>query len=114
MTGVFLDPPYGQEANREDVYRIDSKSLAADVLKWCIENGDNAKMRIALCGYAGEGHEPLEDLGWSVVEWKALGGYENQAQNGTSGNRHKERIWFSPHCLKVDRPVQAELFNLEF
>lgn len=99
LTGVFLDPPYGEEANRDsDIYSHDSLSLAADVRSWCLDNGDNPLLRIALCGYDGE-HNELERAGWSVYEWSALGGYGSQRTNGTNENRHRERIWFSPACL---------------
>jgi hypothetical protein len=108
LTGVFLDPPYGEEANREDLYRIDSHTIAHDVRQWCIENGDNPLLRIALCGYDGE-HNKLQGLGWSVYSWSAHGGYSNERKNGTNDNRHKELIWFSPHCVRVDVPKQMEL-----
>lgn len=71
-------------------------TVAHDVRLWCVENGDNPLLRIALCGYAGE-HEELEAKGWSVLAWKAQGGYGNQGEDNS--NRGKERIWFSPHCL---------------
>jgi hypothetical protein len=56
-------------------------------------------MRIALCGYEGE-HAALEAAGWEVVSWKAKGGYSNQRSDGDNGNKHRERIWFSPACLR--------------
>jgi hypothetical protein len=112
LTGVFLDPPYGTEAKRQsDLYTHDDLSIAADTLRWCLDNGDNPLLRIALCGYAGEGHEPLEDAGWSVVAWKGGGGYGGQRTNGSNDNADRERIWFSPHCLVQDRPEQLELFG---
>ena len=100
-TAVFLDPPYGAEG-RDEVYSHDSKSVAADVRKWCQKHGDDRKLRIALCGYAGE-HDELEGLGWSVVAWKAKGGYG--ARNKANKNAERERIWFSPHCLKEEMPL---------
>ena len=33
--------------------------------------------------------------------WFGVAGYENQRETPT-GNRHREVIYFSPHCLKVD------------
>lgn len=107
ITGVFLDPPYSQ-AERATVYAQET-DCAADVRQWCLENGSNPLIRAALCGYAGEGHEVLEAHGWSVLEWKARGGYGSQG--GTTrgaSNSHRERIWFSPNCLK---PVQGSLFD---
>jgi hypothetical protein len=43
---------------------------------------------------------------WAVAEWKAAGGYASTASAETQGkaNRHRERIWFSPHCLGVKQP----------
>lgn len=60
---------------------------------------------IALCGYAGEGHEALEAAGWTVEEWKATGGYGSRGEGRGRENAAKERIWFSPNCLK---PVKAQ------
>ena len=61
---------------------------------WCLENGDDPRLRIALCGYEEEYNLP----GWECVAWKANGGYSNR--NKANTNASKERIWFSPHCLK--------------
>ena len=98
MTGVFLDPPYADTADRcSDLYAIDSLSVAHDVREWCIANGDNPLLRIALCGYQGE-HELPE--GWTCMEWKARGGYGSQGDTRGRENANKERIWFSRHCLK--------------
>ena len=86
VCGVVLDPPYSQT---DSVYSKDSSTVSGDVRKWCIENGDNTKLRIALCGHAGE-HEQLESMGWKVETWAKGGGYQ--------GADDRERIWFSPHC----------------
>ena len=51
-------------------------------------------LRIALCGYEGEHNLPGS---WECCAWKGGGGYGNQSGNQ---NAHRERIWFSPHCLK--------------
>lgn len=99
LTAVFLDPPYSGEAERcESLYRKDCLKVCHDVCAWCREWGDDPRMRIALCGYEGEGHEELEALGWSVLAWKACGGFGSQAKDGNP-NAARERIWFSPHCL---------------
>ena len=102
ITGVFLDPPYSQDERDAGCYAVDRPGLAAECLKWCLEHGDDPRLRIALCGYAGEGHEPLEANGWSVLAWKAHGGYSNRRKTGTNDNKHRERIWFSPHCLSAE------------
>lgn len=105
ITGVFLDPPYASD--RAEVYGIDSRTVAYAVKTWAVENGDNPKFRIALCGYEGEHDMPGN---WECIAWKANGGYGNQAAaDGAQSktNAHKETIWFSPRCL---RP-QANLFH---
>jgi site-specific DNA-adenine methylase len=98
-TAVFLDPPYSHEKRQEGLYAKDSMTIAREVRAWCLENGGNPKLRIALCGYEGE-HDELESAGWDVAAWKANGGYDGQRRDGTNNNKHRERIWFSPHCLK--------------
>lgn len=100
LTGIFLDPPYSVD-DRADCYIHDSRTVAQDVSTWCRENEDNPKLRIALCGYDGEHNLP----GWDCVSWSAGGGHGNRAGNQ---NRHRERIWFSPHCLGGEK--QLELF----
>lgn len=107
MTGVFLDPPYLQTERDSDLYAIETNASAA-VRSWCLEWGQDTRLRIALCGYAGEGHEDLESHGWECVPWKAKGGYGSQG-TGTAGrdNATRERVWFSPHCLKVELPLFA-------
>jgi site-specific DNA-adenine methylase len=98
LTGVFLDPPYADTAGRSsDLYREDSERVAHDVREWAVANGDNPKLRIALCGYEGE-HEIPET--WECFAWKAHGGYGNQSDDNDNANARRERIWFSPHCLK--------------
>ena len=96
--GIFLDPPYSAEANREgDLYTEDDLDIAHEVRDWAVANGDNPRYRIALCGYEGE-HTLPDD--WQCVAWKANASYQSSNGNGrNSANRHKERVWFSPHCL---------------
>jgi site-specific DNA-adenine methylase len=98
LTGVFLDPPYADTAKRAaNIYAMDSLSVAHEVREWAIANGDNPKLRIALCGYEGE-HQMPED--WACVPWKATGGYGKRSQGShAEENSKRERIWFSPHCL---------------
>lgn len=92
MTGVFLDPPYDADCSMPYAEACSS----ADVRAWALENGDNPLLRIALCGYEGEHEMP----GWECVEWKARGGYGSQADGRGRKNAARERIWFSPHCLR--------------
>ena len=105
LTGVFFDPPYDDHGV---VYRQggatdgeQGQTVGQRVSAWCLANGDNPKMRIALCGYEGE-HDHLEDAGWSVVAWKAAGGYARGSLLNDNANR--ERVWFSPHCLGAAQP----------
>lgn len=100
ITAVFLDPPYADTAGRDSqLYTEESGTVAHDVREWAITNGDNPKLRIALCGYEGE--HVMPDT-WECVPWKASGGYGRNGSVSMEINRHRERIWFSPHCLKVE------------
>jgi DNA adenine methylase len=111
MTAVFLDPPYGEEVEQTRVYASDSGTVSDDVRRWCIENGNNSLLRIALCGYEGEGHEELLDYGWTSHAWKTAGGYGGGRGGVGDANRSKERIFFSPACIGPETSQQA--FNFE-
>ena len=95
------------EADRKDgLYAVDSLTVAHQVREWALEWGDDPRMRIALCGYDGE-HEMPDS--WACVAWKAKGGYGSQSENGKGReNAGRERIWFSPHCLKLNRRVDVQ------
>lgn len=95
MTGVLLDPPYSQDL-RQRCYAEDH-NVSQDVRAWALAHGDDPNFRIALCGYVDE-HGPFMPDTWDVVAWKAHGGY-SRTERGVA-NRDRERIWFSPHCLK--------------
>ena len=99
MTAVFLDPPYSQDERHAQLYSTESNTAAVAARQWAIENGDNPLLRIALCGYSGEGHEVLEAHGWHAHAWKANGGYGSQGKGRGRANKHREVIYFSPHCL---------------
>ena len=95
-TGVFLDPPYSDEAGVDGaLYSEGDGQVAHDVREWCLENGGDTRLRIALCGYEGE-HSMHED--WECVTWKTVGGYGCQGEGNGRDNLGKERIWFSPGC----------------
>ena len=103
---VFLDPPYADTAKRtSDLYSKDSLDVAHRVREWAIERGDDPRMRICLAGYDGEHVMPES---WSCVAWKTSGGYGSQSARHDNPNAHRERLWFSPHCL----PAQTELPTL--
>lgn len=97
ITGVFLDPPYPLK-NRDKVYQ-DEQEVFYDVLKWALDNGDNPKLRIALCGYEGDHNIPNS---WETYQWKANGGFGNAGHERGRLNSYQERVWFSPHCLKFN------------
>lgn len=111
LTGVFLDPPYDLRSVRgvshgsdgaaptDAVYNYHSNDLSAAVRTWAIEHGSDPLLRIAVCGYEGEHDFPGN---WECVYWKANGGYSNQAERTRRRpNAARERIWFSPHCIKA-------------
>ncbi len=105
ITGVFLDPPYPSK-DRAETYTEDCREVAHDVAAWARDNGDNPLLRIALCGYEGEHEMPAS---WECVAWKAAGGYSSQKKKGDNGNKYRERIWFSPHCLTGQRQQRLAL-----
>jgi hypothetical protein len=77
--------------------------IASDVREWAIANGGNPKLRIVICGYEGQHEMPPS---WPKIEWKTAGGYASTAKGDTEGkaNRHRERLWFSPNCIQLDKP----------
>ena len=98
LTGVFLDPPYPTEAGRsEELYTEEDLNVAHDAARWAIENGDDKRMRIALCGYSE--HDSIMPATWEKVQWKARGGYGSQGSGKGRDNAHRETIYFSPHCI---------------
>jgi hypothetical protein len=103
-TGVVLDPPYAEDERVMGLYSVDDGAVSARVREWALSVGDDSRIRIALCGYDTEHEMP----GWSLVSWKAHGGYSSQGKDGGNGNKLREVIWFSPHCL---RSKQADMFG---
>jgi DNA adenine methylase len=97
ITGVLLDPPYDL-SRRESVYSFETDA-STRARQWALDNGENPKLRIVLCGYHGEHDMPS---GWRVVKWKTSGGYGSQGQDRGRDNCSLERLWLSPHCLPVD------------
>ena len=106
-TAILLDPPY---AEGDEVYSEGGNSTFADVATWAAEHGTDERLRICLCGYAGTWAPPD---GWVTVEWKAKGGYGSQSKKeGGDVNAARERLWFSPGCLRPEvRAPQASLFD---
>ncbi len=110
VTAVFLDPPYCQATagRNNNLYAMETES-STPAREWAIAHGDDHRYRIAICGYDGEHDMPD---GWDCYEWTARGGYGNAGKGATiaKANRKRERIWFSPHCLK---PRQSSLFGAD-
>ena len=69
-------------------------------------SGFDARLRIALCGYAGEHAMPAS---WAEWAWKAAGGYGSQSSRHDNPNARRERIWFSPHCESDELPLFREV-----
>ncbi|QRK06034.1 hypothetical protein JQX13_38805 [Archangium violaceum] len=108
ITAVFLDPPYSAAAGRDpSLYAEEDLGVAHHVREWALANGDNPRLRIALCGYEGEHQMPDN---WRCVAWKAPGGYAASA--GNTANAQRERIWFSPHCLAERQPTLMDLMEV--
>lgn len=89
---VLLDPPYAHDQREKRLYREDDAALSSQVRAWAIEHGRNPSLRIALCGWEGEHGMPSD---WQCSAWRST---------SSSASRAKERIWFSPGCLDVQRP----------
>ena len=105
VAGVFLDPPYGEGAVDYSSGGNSDSAVADAVRAWAVANGDNPRLRIALCRYADGTPAPE---GWKVVRWRSRGGYHNQSAVGQV-NRHREEIWFSPHCLTPQLTLWSDL-----
>lgn len=97
FAGLFMDPPYPAEADRhKDIYSADDLEVAHRAHAVALEWGENPKVRVAFCGYAGTHAFPGD---WEVVPWKAAGGYGGGMGGKGDANAERERIWFSPACL---------------
>ena len=97
--GVLLDPPYDQTIRAPELYGVET-DVSAMVRAWAVEHGEDRRLRIGLCGYEGE-HEMPDS--WKCVPWQSTG--------TNMDNAKRERIWFSPHCLRPDKG-QVALFGV--
>ena len=96
LTGVFLDPPYAASAQRApDLYAIDSLDVAHDAADWALDRGASPQFRIVFAGFEGEHGSRFTDAGWSEHQWNA--------PKGLGAQKHRERLWASPHCLSLSR-----------
>lgn len=100
LTAVFLDPPYTKGAMDYGAGGM-GLGIADAVREWCAANGGNPKLRIVLCGHAGE-HDALLDLGWQLRTWTARKGYALNSE--AMANAASETLWCSPHCVAVEHP----------
>ena len=105
MVGIFLDPPYSEAKTVEaaDLYGRDVTGVAVAAREWALAHGNDPRLRIVLCGYDSEHETTMPDT-WRCVHGKATAAFQTAARAGaTTGgnqeNRHRERVWFSPHCL---------------
>ena len=108
LTAVFLDPPYFKGEMDYAAGGVGT-NLPAEVGTWCATNGDNPKLRIVICGHAGE-HDALLAKGWTERKWTARKGYA--ITDEAVANSASETIWCSPHCVAKmsDDQFSLELF----
>jgi hypothetical protein len=97
LSGVFLDPPYTKGAMDYAVGGVGT-DLPMQVQAWCADNGHDPKLRIVLCGLAGE-HDALLAHGWHLRTWTPRKGYAPTKE--AIKNRKDETLWCSPHCVPV-------------
>jgi site-specific DNA-adenine methylase len=105
LTGVFLDPPYTKGAMDYAAGGVGGE-LADKVRAWCAKNGNDKRLRIVLCGHAGE-HDELLQAGWHTRAWAARKGYASTDE--AVENSASETLWCSPHCVP-ERQKQEALF----
>ena len=111
--GVFLDPPYLGDVRAKDLYTVDDHSIAHAVREWALGKGDDTRFRIVLAGYEDE-HEAHMPRSWRRIAYSASKAYGTTRAvgkgEGNDANRHKERLWLSPHCLGAESSAPVGLF----
>ena len=95
VCGIYLDPPYQTPGRKDNLYRVDSVTVAEDVRRWAIEKGADPNIRIALAGYAGDYREMPD--GWTEYVWST--GQNRMGKVGGAEYDRTEVLLFSPHCL---------------
>jgi len=88
VVGVLLDPPYPRHLRDYD-YDTDDADIWNRAVRWAVANGDNPKLRIAICGYNDADSDALFPHSWRRFVWR---------RSGLGQYKDKECIWFSPHC----------------
>jgi len=117
--GIFLDPPYLGDVRTADLYAVDDHTIAHSVRQWCLDNGNNPRLRIVLAGYTTE-HDDLMPETWQRVYWSSSASYQTTGSAaraaagqavGNLANRHTECLWLSPHCAAPATTNQLDLFG---
>jgi site-specific DNA-adenine methylase len=88
IVGILLDPPYPRHLHNYD-YDTDGADVWHRAARWAVANGDNPRLRIAVCGYNDADSDALFPSGWARFVWR---------RSGIGQNKDRECIWFSPHC----------------
>ena len=88
VVGVLLDPPYPRHLRDYD-YDTDGAGIWQRAARWAVANGDNPKLRIAVCGYGDAESDALFPQTWARFVWR---------RSGIGQYKDRECIWFSPHC----------------
>ena len=88
IVGILLDPPYPRHLHNYD-YDTDGADVWHRAARWAVSNGDNPRLRIAVCGYNDAESDALFPSGWARFVWR---------RSGIGQNKDRECIWFSPHC----------------
>jgi len=88
VVGILLDPPYPCHLRDFD-YDTDGADVWHRAARWAVANGDNPRLRIAVCGYNDADSDALFPSGWARFVWQ---------RSGIGQNKDRECIWFSPHC----------------
>lgn len=93
--GVLLDPPYDPKTQvaKRKTYVEQRDGISDEAYAWAVANGNDPRLRIALCGYEGAYDMPSD---WAVYSWASQGYCFSEAQGE---HRKLERIYFSPACL---------------
>ena len=88
VVGILLDPPYPRHL-RDFNYNTDGEDIWYRAARWAVANGDNPRLRIAVCGYNDADSDALFPSEWRRFVWRRV---------GVGRNKDRECIWFSPHC----------------
>ena len=88
IVGILLDPPYPRHLRDFD-YDTDGVDVWHRAARWAVANGENPRLRIAVCGYNDADSDALFPQTWTRFVWR---------RSGIGQYKDRECIWFSPHC----------------